>query len=300
MGDNVSELHRVESNSDRIETSLRLGRLVWRSWGTGAPLVLLHGGYGSWTHWLRNIGPFSSTHRVLVPDMPGFGESDALDQDASAFSIARAILDGLDVLIGGDKQFSLAGFSFGGSIAGHVASLAGLRVDRLVLVGSGGLRVPRPPPVDLSGWRHLEDTASIRAVHRANLAAFMIHDPDRVDSLAVEVQEMNARRARFKSRPVSRSGALHDRLLEITSPIGGIWGEQDVTALGYIDDRKEFLRSVDPEAEFVTIPRAGHWVQFEEADAFNEALAGMLARPRPHRISSFGLKPNARDPSEDH
>src|SRR3990172_888777 len=39
----------------RIETPWGAGTMVWRVWGSGEPLVLFHGGSGSWTHWIRNI-----------------------------------------------------------------------------------------------------------------------------------------------------------------------------------------------------------------------------------------------------
>ena len=136
--------------------------------------------------------------------MPGFGESDQLNEEPSGFSIAGALVRGLDTIIGAHTAFQVAGFSFGGSIAGHIASLAPKRVERLVLIGSGGLRLPRPPPIDLAAWRHLDDAEAVRATHRSNLATLMFHDPGRIDDFAVAVQEANARRARFeKSSSVS-------------------------------------------------------------------------------------------------
>ena len=40
----------IAAEAERFETPCGEGCLVWRSWGEGSPLVLLHGGYGSWTH----------------------------------------------------------------------------------------------------------------------------------------------------------------------------------------------------------------------------------------------------------
>ena len=51
------------------------GDVVWHSWGRGEPLVLLHGGTGSWLHWVRNVEPLARDFTVLVPDLPGSGES---------------------------------------------------------------------------------------------------------------------------------------------------------------------------------------------------------------------------------
>ena len=57
------------------ETPCGDGTMVWHTWGAGAPLVMLHGGSGSWAHWLRNIGTVVAAGRMAcVPDLPGFGE----------------------------------------------------------------------------------------------------------------------------------------------------------------------------------------------------------------------------------
>ena len=50
--------------------------MVWRVWGSGEPLVLFHGGSGSWTHWIRNIPELSRHYELWVPDIPGLGEFD--------------------------------------------------------------------------------------------------------------------------------------------------------------------------------------------------------------------------------
>ena len=49
--------------------------MVWRVWGVGEPLVLFHGGSGSWTHWIRNIPELSRHYELWVPDIPGLGGS---------------------------------------------------------------------------------------------------------------------------------------------------------------------------------------------------------------------------------
>ena len=49
--------------------------MVWRTWGDGPALVLLHGGSGSWTHWVRNIAHFERDYRVIAGDLPGLGDS---------------------------------------------------------------------------------------------------------------------------------------------------------------------------------------------------------------------------------
>ncbi len=111
--------------------------MVWRVWGEGRPLVLLHGASGSWTHWIRNVLPLAKDFRVLAPDMPGFGDSDAPPEPHTADMLAGAVASGLDVLVPPPVDFDLAGFSFGGIIAGLVAARLGPRVRTLVLLGAG-------------------------------------------------------------------------------------------------------------------------------------------------------------------
>jgi 2-hydroxy-6-oxonona-2,4-dienedioate hydrolase len=108
----------------------------------------------------------------------------------------------------------------------------------------------------------------------------MIHDPARIDPLAVHLQAENTRRVGAKSRLISSSDTLRRCLEDIDAPIAGIWGEHDATAVPFLHEREALLRAIDPGAEFVTIPDAGHWVQYEAPDAFNAALLGVLARKR--------------------
>ena len=65
----------IAATSERIETPCGDGSMVWRAWGRGPALVLLHGGHGSWTHWLRSIEALSAEYKVFAADMPGYGES---------------------------------------------------------------------------------------------------------------------------------------------------------------------------------------------------------------------------------
>ena len=49
--------------------------------GSGAPIILLHGPFGYGAHWLRIIPELTKSHRVIAPDLPGHGSSDAIDAD---------------------------------------------------------------------------------------------------------------------------------------------------------------------------------------------------------------------------
>ena len=107
--------------------------------------MLLHGDAGSWTHWIRNVPVLAQRFRVLVPDLPGYGGSATPDEPATPESLAALLAKGLAALPNAPRVYHLAGFSFGGIIAGHLAALDAVRVEQLILMGAGGLGLPIPP-----------------------------------------------------------------------------------------------------------------------------------------------------------
>jgi 2-hydroxy-6-oxonona-2,4-dienedioate hydrolase len=252
--------------------------MVWHVWGNGAPLVLLHGGFGSWTHWLRNIPALAARHRVIAADLPGTGDSAEAPAPYSAESIAAIVADGLRQLLEPGERFALAGFSFGGLIGGHVAAGFGEACRNLVLVGAGGLGLPRGPRPELRSWRHLSDPAERLAAHRDNLALLMLADAGKIDTLAIHLQAENAARGRTRSPPIARTDTLARVLPRVAARIAGIWGERDVTAMHDLPARARLLRSIQPGAPFLVIAGAGHWVQYEAAEAFDAALLSVLER----------------------
>ena len=70
----IAFVEGVAAEAQRIETPCGDGSMVWRVWGSGPPLVLFHGGYGSWMHWIRNVLVLAREFTVIAPDLPGLGE----------------------------------------------------------------------------------------------------------------------------------------------------------------------------------------------------------------------------------
>ena len=268
----IAVLEGVAAEARRVETPCGNGHMIWHVWGDGPPLALLHGGYGSWTHWIRNVIPLSRAFTVAAPDMPGLGESATPPEPHTAEGLAGIVVEGLDIVFRGQAGLHIAGFSFGGVLGGHVAAQLGDRVRTFTIVGSNGLGLVRQP----TALRRLPEGASeaeALAVARHNLAALMIADQDKIDELAVYIQAQNAPRGRVKSRRFSRADTLVRALPLIKARIDGIWGERDATAYPHLDDRARALRNIQPDARFEVIPGAGHWVQYEAADRFNPLLA---------------------------
>jgi 2-hydroxy-6-oxonona-2,4-dienedioate hydrolase len=264
----------VEAGAERIVTPYPGGEIVWRCWGKGPPLALLHGGFGGWSHWIRNVGPLSAGYRVLVPDMPGFGDSGEPPQPLSAESMADAVGSGLRELCG-TAPVAIAGFSFGAIVGGVIAQRRAAAVKALVLVGAVGMGLRRKP-MDLVNWRRKAEVQERRGAQRTNLGILMIADPARIDDLAVELQDRNTLGTRARSRPVARTAILRHALGETDAALAGIWGDRDATAAPYIEERRQLLQELRPGSPFVLIEDAGHWVQYEAADRFNAALTDVL------------------------
>ena len=275
----VAIVDGVAAEARRIETPCGDGAMVWRVWGGGPPLVLLHGGYGSWTHWIRNVLPLARRFTVIAPDLPGLGESATPPEPHTAEGLAAIIVKGLGIVLPKDAAPHLAGFSFGGVLGGHVAAQLGDGLRALTHVGSNGLGLVRQPTA-LQRVPTGASAAEALAVHRHNLGALMIADPAKIDELAVYIQSQNAPRGRVRSRRFSRADTLARALPLVRARLDGIWGARDATAYPHLDERARVLRSFQPEARFEVISGAGHWVQYEAADRFNVILAEIAGSDR--------------------
>ncbi|HTI82125.1 MAG TPA: alpha/beta hydrolase, partial [Acetobacteraceae bacterium] len=250
-------------------------------WGDAhAPvLVLFHGGAGSWRHWAHNIDVLSRSYRLLVPDLPGLGESAFPPKGDDAMAVAAIVAAGIDKIVGPATRYDVAGFSFGGTMATCVGALHSARVRSVTIIGSSGVG-PLGSAVELMKVRHLSGEERI-AAHRTNLNRLMIANPDKIDELALAIQEWNTRHSRLKTPSLSRSGALPEALGKVVSPVNGIWGERDAPANPRAPQRVAALRQLRPDADVRIIPGAGHWVAYEAPEQFNEMLLEMLKRTRP-------------------
>ena len=253
--------------------------MVWRSWGEGPVLVLFHGGAGSWRHWAHNIDVLSRDYRLLVPDLPGLGEFAFPPDGDDAMAVAQIVARGIDIVLGADTRYDVAGFSFGGTMATlrrrdpwRARALGDdHRLERRRAVGSA---------VELLKVRHLAGEERV-ATHRINLNRLMIADPAKIDDLALAIQEWNTRHSRLKTPTLSRSGALPRALAQVVAPVNGIWGELDAPANPRAPQRVAALRALRPDADVRMIPGAGHWVAYEAPEQFNAMLLEMLKRTRP-------------------
>jgi pimeloyl-ACP methyl ester carboxylesterase len=288
MNDQLAEdpqtiLDRLQSQATRHETPCGDGRMVWHLWdesgGTAPVVALFHGGAGSWRHWVRTIPALVPRYRVLVPDLPGLGESDMPPVSDDADAIAGIVADGIDAIIGPDVSYDVVGFSFGSTMAACVGALRGPRVRSVTVIGSSGVGA-LGSAVNLEKVRHLEGEER-RETHRTNLNRLMIADAEKIDDLALVIQDWNTIRSRLRTPNISRSGAIMRAIDRLQSPLNGIWGELDAPANPKGPQRVAILRAHRPDADVRLIPATGHWAAYEASETVNAMLLEMLARTRP-------------------
>jgi len=257
-------------------------------WGKTRPaLVLLHGGSGSWTHWYRNIEALSSHYTLVVPDLPGTGDSDlpriAFDRHDLVGSMGHLAADvhvTLKALLGtlGHTRYRLAGFSMGSIVAGVMAARLPEGLSQLVLVGTSALGLETGGPVSNVEPLDKNDThAQALARQGRNLGRIMLADTTSIDALAQQLQYDNVTRARIRTHWLAKSDVLAVSLPDVTTPTDIIWGTRDVYAPD-LDEREQAVNTLKSGVNVHRIKGAGHWVMYERADEFNRVLLEVLSR----------------------
>ena len=274
------EISKFEEKSKKIFTKTPDTNICWRVWGTGKPTIFLHGGYGSWKHWIKQIYFFSKNYTLFIPDMPGFGDSDDLTKPHTPDKIAKNLMDGfLKINPITNQKINVVGFSFGGLIAGHLSyqfSKSNIVPEKIVLVGPGGLGAKRGPMQEMVRRTPEMSKAQILEAHKKNLGILMFANPSNIDDLSLYIQLQNTKHHRTKSRPISATDTLTKILSKQKTPLYVLWGEKDSTVGPYLEDRMIILRNVNPDVRFHVELNSGHWIMYETAERFNEILRNIL------------------------
>jgi pimeloyl-ACP methyl ester carboxylesterase len=275
-GDLAAYVATIGASADIHQTPSGDGSMCWRRWGSGPPLVLLHGGSGSWTHWIRNIATLKEHFELWLADLPGMGDSAMPHHPHVPESCAEVVATGIRDIIPSGTPFHLTGFSFGGHVAALAAADLQDNLADLTLIGVAALGMPSGDRGQM--LREYEDMTDeeIYEVYRNNLENLMISKPERIDDLSVYLQMQNVQHARFRSRPFARSDAIRQKLAEIRTPVKSIWGENDILGFPSVAARLDVIGEHHPELQARIIPDAGHWVAYEAADAFNAAVVELL------------------------
>jgi pimeloyl-ACP methyl ester carboxylesterase len=272
-------LSAIEKNCNKVFIKSKDSKVCWRSWGKGKPLILLHGGYGSWAHWIKQAIPFSKNYNVLIPDMPGFGESEDLNLPHTPEKISANIAETLLKLISPEETPIICGFSFGGLIAGHLSYNLierGLNPEKLILVGPGGLGAKRGEMRNMIARHSKMSEEEIYQAHKTNLEILMMHDATKVDDLSIHIQKQNTDAHRIKSRPISSTDTLARILEKQDVPLFLLWGEKDASVGVYLEDRMSILRDINSKVRFHVEYNLGHWIMYENDVIFNKILNNFI------------------------
>jgi len=268
------------------------GRDIWvAEAGEGPPLLMLHGGGPGATgasNFVRNIPALVEHFRVIVPDMPGYGRSTkGIDRTDPFGALAGAMLGLLDALK--VEQAHILGNSLGGACALRLALERPERVDRLVLLGPGGIETTRQPPTD--GLKYLLDYYSGEGPTREKLATFLrkylVFDGSTITDAVIDERfaasidpETVANPPLVRPKNLTDAHALDltrdGRLATLRNPTLVLWGVEDRVNC---PSGAHSLQKRMPNCDLYLFSRTGHWVQWERAAEFNAATIAFLSRP---------------------
>lgn len=264
--------------------------------GAGPPVLMLHGGgpgASGVANFVRNIPALAAHFHLLIPDLPGYGRSTkGLDRKDPFGDLAGAMFGLLDAL-GIDKVHGL-GNSLGGACALRMALERPSRVDRLVLLGPGGVDTTRSLPT--AGLKRLLDYYSGEGPTREKVAAFLrdylVYDGSSLPDALIDQRYRASIDPEIVANPplVRPRGMPNFRAIDFTRDprLAGL--ETPTLLLWGIDDRVNrasggrSLQRRMPNCDLYLFSRTGHWVQWERAEEFNAATICFLSQTgRPRR-----------------
>src|SRR5947207_7442475 len=127
----------AQATFEAWEVDLHGHRVIYRTVGSGPPVVLIHGMVNSSKHWEAVALRLAAEYTVIAPDLIGHGDSATPRGDYSIGAHAAVIRDLLTVI--GIERATIVGHSLGGGIAMQFFYQFPQRTERLILVSSGGL-----------------------------------------------------------------------------------------------------------------------------------------------------------------
>lgn len=237
------------------------------NYGDEGPLVLLlHGIPGSAAIWIPVADRLARTHRVLVPDLIGFGRSPRTDriEELWADAQARAVADVLT------EPAVVVGHDFGGPVALSLFSERPDLVRRLVLVATNGFAdTPIPLPIRAVTWPFVGGVAARLLMSGPGLRMVAAGHADVGDAAQVR-----ATRTIFSSalRQLStRYAPIQGTLPRIDVPATVVWGENDPF---FALSEGWRLAAAIPGARFQSLPGAGHFLPSERPAELAAVIAG--------------------------
>jgi pimeloyl-ACP methyl ester carboxylesterase len=246
--------------------------------GAGTPLLLVHGFPLDHAMWTAQIDGLSARHRVIAPDLPGFGRSPAV---ADKFSMAQfaddlaALLDVLHVV----EPIVCCGLSMGGYIALQFWHRHRARLRGLVLCDTrAAADAPEAAQARLAvADRVLCEGPGVLAegmLPRLFSDATRQQRPALVDEVRSVILAADRRGVAAAARGMAERPDMTSELARIDCPALVIAGENDVISP---PDEMRSLAQAMPRASFVEVAAAGHLAPLENPAEVNAAMGAFLA-----------------------
>jgi len=275
------------------------GTLAYTTAGSGEPLLLVHGLGGTRRTWRHVIHTLAATHTVIAPDLPGHGDSDAPAGDYSLGAHAAALRDLLVAL--GYPTATVIGHSLGGGIGMQFAYQFPDRINRLVLISSGGLgtevtpmlRAATLPGAQLvvEGLAHVPDGVTRRLLLPAMSILPGVVAGEDADPLADGLRGLADGRQRHAFIHTARSvinwrgqavSAARQLSLMRDLPVLVAWGSHDKTIPPH--HQQAAVRQL-PHAHLLEITGAGHYPHETAPDRLLPPLHAFLTSTLPFHYS---------------
>jgi len=244
--------------------------------GAGDALLLIHGLGGTGNIWGGQVGLLARYFRVIVPDLRGAGRTGGV-ADISVASLVSDLIELLDRLK--ITRAHIVGHSFGSVVAQHLAVEHAPRVASLALIG------PIRAPSDAAIKALTERAAVARkdgltgianaTVQVGTSAATKAHRPE----IAAFVREMVMRQnpAGYAATCEAVANIVPAALEKVRCPCLVVTGDEDATSPPAV---ARAVAEAVHAAQFRILPRCGHWIPLEQAEALGEALMNFLfAKP---------------------
>jgi len=275
-----------------VHTAMLSGHEFWYlDSGDGPAVMFIHGLTSSHRNWVHLIQKLDTDHRVVAPDLFGHGASDKLMGDYSLGAHAatlRDLLDRLDI-----DQVTLVGHSFGGGIAMQFCYLFPERVERLVLVASGGLGRSVSPllraatlpgagvllPLIASGWVRGRAEAAGRILSSTGWRASS--DTTEIWRGFTSLADADTRRAFLATTrgvidPGGQTVTAHDHLpMAIQVPTLVVWGTKDRMIPAW---HATTAHEVIANSRVVLFEGAGHFPHLDQPERFAQLLSDFMKR----------------------
>ncbi len=247
---------------------------------SGEPLVLVHGYTGDISDWRHQLPEFSRTHRVLVLDLRGHGQSQA-PPDRSVYTVPQMSHDveALAEHVGFDR-YHLLGHSMGGAVVQEVALRSPQKLLSLTLHDTAH-RFNLDSDPAIAAWRDLRfGMAESKGMAAVADMEPVLPPPPHMPAERLEETKERLSRMSVDAFIGSRDGltaweGTESRAHAIETSTLIIYGDLDMPLL--LESSLKLAQLI-PGATVEAIPETGHSPQWERPALFNAALRGFLAR----------------------